>query len=447
MKESSLQLHSEAQIGDRYRLEQRIGSGGMATVWLGRDLRLDRPVAIKLLSETLVEQPGFVDRFEREARIAARLSHPNLVTVHDLGFEGDRPYLVMEYVEGETLAERLERDPAGVDATAVGRALLEALAHIHDAGIVHRDIKPANLIFDEAGEVRLTDFGIARMLDGGAQITQTGEVVGTLRYMPPEVADGGAPTARADLFSLGVLLGEIGGHEAGLGTLVERLRDPDPERRPASAAAALELLGDRRDGPSRVVAGRSRPTAASPEPDRRPPRTVTRSRGKVPRVLALSGLAVLAVLVIALAALALSGGEGGGDRGDAAEQAQNEQGAAEEGSAGDGSGEPGGGEALPSPAPDPDPARGARLNDEGFALLNGGEPAEAVPVLERAVASFPEGSDDLEYAYALYNLGRALRLSGRPEAAVPVLERRLQIDNQLPTVRRELRQARSESNG
>ncbi len=127
------------EIDGRYRLEEPVGRGGMATVWRARDLRLGRDVAIKVIAETRFDEPGFVERFEREAQIAARLSHPNLVGVHDLGFLEGRPYLVMEFIDGETLSRRLERAPESVDEVELARTLLGVLAAIHDEGIVHRD--------------------------------------------------------------------------------------------------------------------------------------------------------------------------------------------------------------------------------------------------------------------------------------------------------------------
>jgi eukaryotic-like serine/threonine-protein kinase len=214
-----LQLETDILIGGRYRLLKRIGAGGMATVWLGRDQRLGRDVAVKLLSETLISQPGFVERFKQEAKIAARLSHPNLVPVHDLGFEHERPFLVMEYIDGETLAQRVERDPTAIERPKIAAAMLAALAHMHGIGIVHRDLKPANLLFDRKDEVRLTDFGIARMLEG-TQLTETGQVIGTLQYMAPELRRGESPTPHTDLYALGVLLDDLDGRGDAIDPLV-----------------------------------------------------------------------------------------------------------------------------------------------------------------------------------------------------------------------------------
>jgi len=181
----------DASLEDgRYRLRDRLGTGGMSSVWLAEDHRLDRLVAVKLMSEVLASDPRCVERFDREARIAAGLSHPHLVKVYDVGSEETRPFLVMEYIAGGTLEDRLRSSKQGsLDVEALARQLLDALAHIHEAGIVHRDVKPANILIGSDGRARLTDFGIAQSAEA-TRLTQTGEVVGTLKFLAPEVADG-----------------------------------------------------------------------------------------------------------------------------------------------------------------------------------------------------------------------------------------------------------------
>jgi serine/threonine protein kinase len=227
-----------ALSGGRYRIERPLGSGGMATVWLAHDQELDRPVAVKVLADTLAVDDGYVARFRREARIAAGLSHPNLVKVWDFSEEDDRPFLVMEYASGGTLRGR-----ADVDGAELARSLLAALDHIHAAGIVHRDIKPANVLFDAAGRPRLTDFGIAHPEDA-TSLTQTGQIIGTLRYMAPEVAAGQPATRQSDLYSLGVVLREAAADDARIIPLVDALTRERPDRRPASARDALAILDD-----------------------------------------------------------------------------------------------------------------------------------------------------------------------------------------------------------
>jgi serine/threonine protein kinase len=236
-----------AVLGGRYRLLELIGSGGMATVWLAEDRTLDRRVAIKALSETLLVDPAYVARFEREARIAAGLLHPNLVKVFDYGSGEERPYLVMEHVEGPTLAALIAGEGAHRDPDRLAAELLGALERIHSAGVVHRDVKPSNVLTDRRGSAKLTDFGIARPADA-TQLTQTGHVIGTLAYMAPEVKEGGVADQRSDLYSAGVVLREAAKGELSppLAALIERLTAAPPAERPASAAAALELL----DGPT-----------------------------------------------------------------------------------------------------------------------------------------------------------------------------------------------------
>jgi serine/threonine protein kinase len=231
------------RLGGRYRLERVIGTGGMASVWLGHDEQLDRPVAVKLLSDTLAEDERYVERFSQEARMAAGVSHPNLVNVYDFEARGRRPYLVMEYVEGPTLAELIEGDGSRIEPERVARELLAALRHIHDAGIVHRDVKPQNVLVGADGRTRLADFGIARP-DEASGLTTTGQVLGTLQYLAPELRVGEPATVRSDLYAAGILLREClpPGESAGLAALAERMSDPDPEARPSSAAVALSEI-------------------------------------------------------------------------------------------------------------------------------------------------------------------------------------------------------------
>jgi serine/threonine-protein kinase len=231
-------------LGERYRLEARIATGGMATVWRGEDLQLGRAVAVKVLAEGLADDPAFAARFRREAQLAGRLTHPNLVRVFDFGQVAGRPYMVMEYVPGATLADRIALGTArDMDQERLAADLLTALAQIHGAGIVHRDVKPSNVLFDEDGRARLGDLGIAQPEDA-TRLTLTGNVIGTLRYMAPEVADGQPATAESDLYSAGVVLAEASGRGStrAVRRLIDHLTRTEPARRPASAEAALELL-------------------------------------------------------------------------------------------------------------------------------------------------------------------------------------------------------------
>jgi serine/threonine-protein kinase len=193
--------------GGRYRLERPLGHGGMATVYLAHDEELHRPVAIKLLAEHLAGDAAFRKRFLREARLAARLSHPNVVSVYDAGeAEDGRPFIVMEHVPGTTLAELGQIAPERAVELAIQAC--HGLAHAHAAGLVHRDVKPQNLLLREDGTVKVADFGIARAAETTA-LTQVGTVLGTAAYLSPEQALGEEVTAAADVYSLGAVLYEL----------------------------------------------------------------------------------------------------------------------------------------------------------------------------------------------------------------------------------------------
>jgi eukaryotic-like serine/threonine-protein kinase len=437
-------------LKERYRLERTLGRGGMAAVWLGHDEVLDRPVAVKVLSDTLAGDPGFVARFRREAQTAAGLSHPNLVGVYDYSEEGERPYLVMQFVPGENLAERQERGEE-VDCELLARELLEALAHIHAAGILHRDIKPGNIVIEPEGTAKLIDFGIALPRDATA-LTSTGLVLGTERYAAPEVMEGQPATERSDLYSAGVVLrGCAGRGPAALGSLTGWMTSRDPGARPASARQALERL-ERSGGeeePTRALEPSFARPPRRPEP---PPSYGPAGAGRSRFGAAAAILGVIAAVVIA-GVVILGGGEGGkgkGEKAPAAKQAQAKQEASPPAAAeSEGASEaPGATTEAAASVPEPsgrDAGLGSSLNEQGYAMIQAGEYEAAVPVLEEAVGAFPEGTEEPAYAYALFNLGNALRLSGRPEEAIPVLERRLEIPNQTGTVERELAAARAEA--
>jgi hypothetical protein len=431
----------------RYRLERTLGRGGMAAVWLGHDEVLERPVAVKVLSDTIAGDPGFVARFRREARTAAALSHPNLAGVYDYSEEGERPYLVMQFVPGENLAALQERGE-GVDRDQLARELLQALDHIHEAGILHRDVKPANVIVEPGGTAKLIDFGIALPRDATA-LTSTGLVLGTERYAAPEVMEGRPATERSDLYSAGVLLRSCDGPcSRELRFVIVWMTNSDPEGRPASARQALARLEGAEEPGERtqVFEPPARPQVKPP-----PPRTYTRAgsrRGRFAAAAAILGV-LAAVLIVAVVVLSGGGDEGRGGAG-AAKQAKAKNGAAakpEEKTEPAEASEPTETTASVPPPAEADPTRGAELNEQGYSLIQAGEYDAAVPVLEEAVGTFPEGSEDLNYAYALFNLGNALRLSGDPEAAIPVLEQRLAIPNQTSTVEEELEAARAEAGG
>jgi serine/threonine-protein kinase len=198
---------SEGSIVDnRYRVLRRLGSGGMADVWLAEDTHLQRQVALKVLHRRYLQDAEFVSRFQREAEHAAGLQHPNIVAVFDRGSDGDVNYIAMRYVEGPTLKELIDRGLSPDQAVALVRQVLEGARFAHRNGIVHRDLKPQNVIVDEEGKAVVTDFGIARA--GISEITQTGSVMGTPQYLSPEQAQGFEVTPVSDLYSIGVILYE-----------------------------------------------------------------------------------------------------------------------------------------------------------------------------------------------------------------------------------------------
>jgi beta-lactam-binding protein with PASTA domain/predicted Ser/Thr protein kinase len=193
-------------VDNRYRVLRRIGSGGMADVWLAEDTHLQRQVALKVLHSRFLQDPQFVERFQREAEHAAGLQHPNIVAVFDRGADDGVNYIAMRYVEGPTLKELIERGLTPEQAVALVRQVLEGARFAHRNGIVHRDLKPQNVIVDEEGKAVVTDFGIARA--GVSEITQTGSVMGTPQYLSPEQAQGFEVTPVSDLYSVGVILYE-----------------------------------------------------------------------------------------------------------------------------------------------------------------------------------------------------------------------------------------------
>jgi eukaryotic-like serine/threonine-protein kinase len=261
-------------VAGRYEVERTLGGGGMAVVYLARDGELGRPVALKVLADNLADDTELRGRFVREARLAARLSHPNVVRVYDAGEEDGRPYIVMECVEGESLAELLRREgPLPADRVAdLGAQACAGLEHAHRAGLVHRDVKPANLLLTEDGTLKVADFGIAHAV-GGTRVTEVGTVLGTAAYLSPEQALGEVVTPASDIYSLGTCLYELVageppyGHET-LGELFSRREAGPPPRLagvpPRLQAAIMRCLErDPRDRPG-SAAELARSLAASP---------------------------------------------------------------------------------------------------------------------------------------------------------------------------------------
>jgi beta-lactam-binding protein with PASTA domain/predicted Ser/Thr protein kinase len=196
-----------AVVDERYQLRQKIGSGGMADVWLAEDTELDRNVAIKILHDRFAQDKEFVERFQREAQSAAGLQHPNVVGVFDRGSFRDTYFIAMEYVDGPSLKDLIKRGMSIQDAVNYTRQILGAARFAHRKGIVHRDLKPQNVLIDDEGRARVADFGIARAGEN-SDITATGSVMGTAQYISPEQAQGKETTERSDLYSIGVILYE-----------------------------------------------------------------------------------------------------------------------------------------------------------------------------------------------------------------------------------------------
>jgi eukaryotic-like serine/threonine-protein kinase len=242
----------EALAAGRYRVERELGYGGMATVYLAHDEELQRPVAVKLLLEHLAGDEAFRARFVREARLAGRLSHPNVVGVYDAGEADGRPFIVMEYVPGTSLAQSARLAPGRV--VELGVQACAGLQHAHDAGLVHRDVKPANLLVRDDGTLKIADFGIARAAES-TRHTQAGTLLGTAAYLAPEQIAGADATPASDVYSLGAVLYELltGRPPYAVASLadlaaqqregvIEPVRDLEPAVPPEVEAAVMHAL-------------------------------------------------------------------------------------------------------------------------------------------------------------------------------------------------------------
>jgi len=471
----------------------RLGAGGMASVVLCHDERLDRRVAVKRLH---ADSPGEIEqRFVREAKLGASLNHPNLVSVYDTAVEDEGVLIVMEYVQGESLAQALLRGPLEpAHVAGIAEQLGDALDHVHGQGVVHRDVKPGNVLLRDDGVVKLADLGIAVSVDQ-TRVTQSGVVLGSAAYMAPEQLEGREIGPAADVYALAAVCFEaLTGEKARPGrTPVEiahslattpppdvRSHVPElsaaaadalrrgmavePAERPRTAVRlAAELADALRRPPSRGAALRREPAtvplprepATAPlgrNPATAPHRPTRRaSRRPLAGVLAAALIALAAAAVVAAVMLG-NDGNGGGDDGSRAQQpAQRDKTQAkDETQAAETPAQPAESPAAPAETdsseaadqPAIDPARGAALNEQGFALMGQGDFAGAVPLLRQAVASWPEDSTDIEYAYALFNLGKSLNQSGSPAEAIPFLEKRLNWPNQRGVVKKELELAR-----
>jgi serine/threonine protein kinase len=320
--------------GERYEIKERLGHGGMATVYSARDLKLDRQVAIKVLADNFAGDDEVRRRFSREARLAAKLDHPNIVQVFDVGEDDDRPYIVMEQVDGGTVGDRLEGRQRSLDRTEALRLLTQlcqGLGHAHAKKLVHRDIKPPNLLLRESdGCLKITDFGIARVAEETTRLTSPGKVIGTERYMAPEQLADGKITPAVDVYACGVVADEVlpQSRPPELREIVERCLREDPADRFTDARSLGEALatvdGDGDIGVVRRIRSQARPTEplTATGPSTRswpaPTKLARRHRSIVSRVAAV--VAVLAVVAVGVLVATDSGGSGSPTKADGVKQ-------------------------------------------------------------------------------------------------------------------------------
>ncbi|GAA2847071.1 hypothetical protein Acy02nite_03790 [Actinoplanes cyaneus] len=309
-------LGAGMRLGGRYRLEDRLGAGGMGEVWRAFDEALNRVVAVKTMLPAAAQDPGFVQRFTAEAHAMAQVNHPNVAAIHDVGQDGGHTYLVMEFIDGESLAQRLARDgrlsPAETKRIVVAAA--EGLQAVHDQGILHRDVKPANIMLRADGGVLITDFGIARHLSSPG-VTATGAVLGTPSYLAPEQVLGEPADRRSDVYSLGLVAYEcLAGEKPFVGdnpyavalqriqqepktlgadvppavlALVERALQTDPEKRFPTALAMAEMAR---------------------QADLTPPGATGRTGGRKSSRTLIGAVAAVVVIALIVAGITLRGG-------------------------------------------------------------------------------------------------------------------------------------------
>ena len=332
------------KLAGRYALEEEVASGGMGALWRARDEVLGRTVAVKILHDRLARDPDLLERFRHEAVAAARLSHPNVVRVFDTGVDEGICFIVMELVEGQTFEDILrDRGPLPPEeAAAIVRGVLLGLAHAHREGVVHRDVKPANVLVDRSGLVKVTDFGIAKAAFTEEDLTTTGSLLGTARYLAPEQVSGDPIDGRSDIYSAGVVLYEaLTGRppfeaDSHIATATMRMaKDPAPPRairpgipRPLDALVmrAMARNPDERFQTAEEMASaidRGGPVAeapppqpvAAPAPHPQPARGVFRSWMAIPLVLLLVAAAAVGAFILLEG---LPGGDEANRRGDQA---------------------------------------------------------------------------------------------------------------------------------
>jgi eukaryotic-like serine/threonine-protein kinase len=444
-----------AILPSRYEEPRLVGRGGMGEIYLAHDRMLGRTVAVKLLAERLAEDPELRERFRREALAAARLSaEPHVVTIFDVGEHGGRPFTVIEYLPGGTLAQRMDGPVEPARALAWLRQAAEALDAAHAGGVVHRDVKPANLLFDGSDRLQVVDFGIARLVDETLGMTAPGTILGTAGYLAPEQASGRETTAASDRYALAVVAYELltgrrpfergsetaeaAAHihepvppasEQGVGLPEEvdavfaRALAKNPVHRYPTAAGFVDALAAALQG--------QQPTRAAPP----------RRRHRHAAALTLAGALLLALGGVAAAVLSRDDGgpeqaAGPGARTVTREVTVQRPTTSVETVT------------HASTAPGPgglDANEAAALNDQAFDLMQEGEWEEALALLERAVPAL-EGtySEDFPYeAYAEYNLGRTLAELDRCEEVLAHLDRSKELQGN----RKEIAEARKSCRG
>jgi eukaryotic-like serine/threonine-protein kinase len=451
-------------LADRYRVISRLGSGGAAAVFLCEDERLGRKVAVKRMHAHSPED--IARRLRREARLGASLSHPNLVSVFDTETYEEGVFIVMEYVDGETLADALARGPLPASrALEILGALASALDHVHGHGIVHRDVKPANVLLGKEGSVKLADLGVGIATDN-TRITQSGQVLGTPAYMSPEQVDGATPTPTVDIYALGAVAYEMfAGEKARKGStpleVAQRVvTEPPPDLRrawpgaPAAAAEAIKWAMARDPAKRPRSAGDfvyqlrnaiNRPATAATTPlvDRTAAMASPLARRQRPTPGWLLPAALIAIVGIAALVIVLASSGGGSSPKSTAKHSTAKHHKIHKAKANTTQTTSAPAAATPPPAtPPPATQNPSALNDQGKSLIDAGRAADAIPVLQKALAAFPpDQRSSLTYAYTLFNLGDAYLKSGQAAKAIPYLQQRLNWNDQRDVVEAELQQA------
>ena len=460
----------------RYANARRIGVGGMGEILLADDTTLGRPVVLKLLSEDYARDESLRRRFLREANAAARLSgHPHVVTVYDVGEQDGRPFISMEYLENGDLRSLLsDGTPDRGEALRLVEQAASALDAAHRGGVVHRDVKPANLLLDSRRDLRVADFGIARVVDEATStMTLSGMVLGTAGYISPEQARGEPAVAASDNYSLAAVAFELltgsrpFAREVDTDEIAAHVNDPPPrastaglppavdgvfsralakqpqDRYPTAAAFVADLVAALHSAaPAVVMAG---PPAATHRA-----RTIYASRRR--KAIPLAVAAVLALLAGLAGAYALMGWAGSGDAAPGTLVRTVHSTVTQQGTTvvqtetvtvtQPASGKPETGSATPLPTGD-----GHTLNDRGYALIRAGDYASALPLLRAAVRDLRgSGSEDPYEAYANYNLGYSLLRLGRCDQALVPLWRARRLESS-PLVPRAIDRARACATG